>query len=96
MSGGGFGLESFDSSELMIPDAVLSLKAMPERLAAKSRKFYDVTPATTIAARQAAFEVDIEKILEWLDGLWLDGVLQEVMSKDEYLEFRKAIEESLK
>ena len=93
MGGGGFGP---GSSELMIPDAVQSLKAMPERLAAKSRKFYEVTPATTIAARQATSEVNIKEILEWLDGFWLDGALQEVMSKDEYLEFRKAIEESLK
>ena len=93
MSGVGFGP---GSSELMIPDAVQSLKAMPERLAAKSQKFYDVTPATTIAARQATSEVDIEEILEWLDGLWLDGVLEEIMSEDEYLDFRKAIEESVK
>ena len=97
MGGGGFGPGRLDISELMIPDAVQSLKAMPERLAARSRKFYDVTPATTIAARQAAFEVDIEKILEWLDGFWLEyEELREAISEDEWEKFIEAIEESLK
>jgi alpha-tubulin suppressor-like RCC1 family protein len=38
--------------------------------------------------------VKIEELIDWLDGIWLEGELKEVMTEAEYLEFRKAIEES--
>ena len=36
--------------------------------------------------------VNIKEILEWLDKIWLSGELKESMTEEEYLEFRKAIE----
>ena len=33
------------------------------------------------------------QILKWLDEMWLRGELKEVMSEEEYLALRKAIEE---
>jgi hypothetical protein len=77
-----------------------SQKARPERLRAKSQKFYDITPETTISAKQKqldAMKIDpasIKEILEWLDEIWLNGDLKESMTEEDYLEFRKAIEES--
>jgi len=38
--------------------------------------------------------VDIEALIKWLDEIWLSGDLKESMTEDEYLEFRKAVEES--
>lgn len=38
-------------------------------------------------------EVDIERILTWLDEIWLSGELDEVMSEGEYLEFRESVEQ---
>jgi hypothetical protein len=73
-----------------------SLITRPERLAAKSQKFYDITPETTISAMQKALEakeVNIKEILEWLDKIWLSGDLKESLTEEQYLEFRKAIEE---
>ena len=49
-------------------------------------------------AKQPPLQVespDIEELIDWLDGLWFDGDLQEYMTKDEYLEFRKAIQKSI-
>jgi len=37
---------------------------------------------------------DVQELLEWLDELWQTGDLKEIMTYDEYLEFRKAVEES--
>ncbi len=105
MGGGGmgFGFEGLESGELMMLDMETILATRPERLVAKSQKFYDITPETTISARQKALdaqEVDIEQIikeiLEWLDGIWLDGDLKEIMTEEQYLEFRRTIEEFLK
>ena len=86
-----------------MPAAKTSLAARPERLAAKSQKFYDIIPANTVSALRRAEEAkrqridevkDTKDILEWLDEIWLNGDLKKVMTEDEYLEFRKAIEES--
>lgn len=38
--------------------------------------------------------IDVEELINWLDKLWLDGELKEIMTEEEYLEFRKSIEES--
>jgi alpha-tubulin suppressor-like RCC1 family protein len=67
MSGGdggmGLGLENseLDSTgnrdALMLSTATESLKARPERLIARSRKFYDITPETTISAMGKALHL---------------------------------------
>ena len=38
--------------------------------------------------------VDIEKLIKWLDDIWLNGEMKEVITEDRYLEFRKSVEES--
>jgi hypothetical protein len=84
---------------LMLSTATESLETRPERLRAKSQKFYDIIPSTTITARQEALDamnadpVSMKELLQWLDKIWLDGDLKEFMTEEEYLEFRKAIEE---
>lgn len=92
------------SDNLMLSSATESLKARPERLAAKSQKFYNITPEAVIKSKtvkpkpptqRELFELHLE-LLNWLDKIWLDGELKEVMTEDEYLEFRKSIEESSK
>jgi alpha-tubulin suppressor-like RCC1 family protein len=87
------------SSDLMLSTAAESLAKMPQRLAEKSRKFYCLTPATTISARQkeleslkAADTVNVKELLQWLDEVWLNGDLEDSITEDEYLEFRKAVE----
>ena len=91
-----------DSDALMLSTATESLETRPERLVAKSRKFYDITPETTISALQKALDtqkvdikVSIKEILEWLDEVRLSDDLKESMTEEQYLEFRKAIEDSL-
>lgn len=52
---------------------------------------------TSAPAEQQQFQVaepDIEELINWLEQLWLSGELNGYMTEDEYLEFRKAIEES--
>ena len=58
--------------------------------------FYGLAPAAAETQPQQIELLDLEEIIKWLDGLWLDGDLKEYMSEGEYLEFRKAIEECLK
>jgi len=59
-------------------------------------RLYGLAPAAAETQPQQIELLDLEEIIKWLDGLWLDGDLKEYMSEGEYLEFRKAIEESLK
>jgi hypothetical protein len=87
---------------LMLLTATESLNARPERLTAKSQKFYNITP-DAIAKLQTVrpkpptkrelYELHME-LLKWLDEIWLNGQL-ESWTEDEYLEFRKSIEDSL-
>ena len=101
---------SLDSYEKAIPvkrsdnlmlSAAESQETRPERLRVKSQKFYDITPETTISARQKQLDamkiepVNIKEILQRFDEIWLSGDLKETMSEDEYLELRKTIEESV-
>jgi len=81
--------------------AIESRKAMPERLAVKSGKFYNVTPDAVAASRtvrprpptrRQVYELTVQ-VLKWLDEMWLRGELKEVMTEDEYLALRKVIEE---
>lgn len=84
--------------DLMLSTAAESLKARPERLVAKSQKFYDITPATTISGRRKALEIekiDIKKILKWLDEIWLDEEVRKVITEDEWREFVEAVKSEL-
>jgi hypothetical protein len=78
---------------LMLPTVKESMLARPERLIAKSQKFYDITPAKTISARRKTLEAEqenVKDIIEWLDAIWLNGELD--WTEQEYLEFRKSLE----
>ena len=87
-----------ESSDELMLSAVESRAKRPERLAAKSEKFYEITAATTITAMQDAYDamgtnpVDIKEVLKWLDEMWADGELE--LTKKEYKEFREVIEAS--
>ena len=41
-----------------------------------------------------SMDIDIEETLKLLDEIWLEGYLKETMTEEEYLSFRKAVEES--
>ena len=66
-SGMGLGLENSELAlagnrdALMLSTATESLKARPERLIARSRKFYDITPETTISAKRKALELQLQR-----------------------------------
>lgn len=79
-------------------DLEKSLIARPQRLAARSDKFY-VVDASKTAAERATVYIDenvISQILAWLDKIWLDcEELRESMTEEQFLEFRKLIEEDL-
>ncbi|MGA2914797.1 MAG: right-handed parallel beta-helix repeat-containing protein [Sedimentisphaerales bacterium] len=89
------------SDSLMLSTAAESLAKMPQRLADKSRKFYCLTPATTISAKQRELallktdnQANIKELLKWLDEVWLSGDLKDSMTENEYQEFRKTVEQS--
>ena len=90
-----------NTDDLMLSNAE-SMAARPERLVAKSQKFYDITPARTISGKQKLLELErildeisTKIILKQFDEMWYRGEIKKVMTEDEYLEFRKAIEVSL-
>jgi len=106
-------LSSLDSSKTPSPakggdDLMLSasesLITRPERLVAKSQKFYDITPETTISAMQKALdaqkvdiEVSIKEVLTWLEELWLtDAEVRKMISEDEWLKFIESVIQALK
>ena len=64
-------------------------------MVAKSRKFYEIT-ATKEKVQSEQLDIDaIKVLLELLEKIWLDGDLKESMTEDEYLKFRKYLEEFL-
>lgn len=89
-------------SNLMLSTAAESLAKRPQRLAAKSQKFYDITPSTTISARQreleslkAANKIDIKDVLSWLDELWLnDKEIRDTISEKDWQEFLESVKSS--
>ena len=89
--GGGMG------GGLML-DLEQSLIARPQRLADRSDKFYAVYASKTVAER-TTFYIDENVILEvlaWLDKIWLSSdELRKYMTEEEFLEFRKLIEQDL-
>jgi len=108
LGGGLIGTKSLETvkqvevkkiDSLKITDAKVSRAKRPERLAAKSQKFYDITPETTISARQKALEVkevNIKEILEWLEQLWLtEEDLRNDISEADWLEFIEAVKSEL-
>jgi hypothetical protein len=48
-------------SDALMLSAAESLRTRPERLTAKSQKFYDITPETTISAKQKALELQLQR-----------------------------------
>ncbi len=93
MGGGGDG----KGSGLML-DLQQSLIARPERLAARSDKFYAVNVYKTTAEKTLLYidENVIEEILAWFDKIWLEtDEFRKVMTEKEFLEFRKAVEQDL-
>jgi hypothetical protein len=95
------------TDSLMITDAATSMAKRPKRLVAKSDIFYSIKPhqlppdqpyrlsRKTDVRKTITEKTEIEAILKWLDNIWLNGELKEAMTEADYLEFRKAIEESV-
>jgi hypothetical protein len=110
MGGGGDNLLEKSSSEkivsektnLMLSTAAESLAKRPQRLAARSQKFYVLTPATTISARQreleslkAADRISVKEILQWLDELWqTDEELKALIDEADWQEFIELVKSS--
>jgi len=91
--GGGDGMRG----GLML-DLEQSLIARPQRLAARSDRFYAVYASKTVAERTPVYidENVISEVLAWLDKIWLEcDELRKYMTEEEFLEFRKLIEEDL-
>jgi len=94
-------------SDALMLSVAESLRTRPERLAAKSQKFYDITPETTISAKRKALkpqpqsepepqpqltEQDIEELIDWLEELWLtDEELRQQCTEAEWQEFVEAV-----
>ena len=76
---------------LMLSDISESLEAMPDSLYSKVEKFYSVNPY--VPARQKI--ASVPEILDWLDGLWEQGEIQNYLTYAEYLEFCESIEDSI-
>jgi parallel beta-helix repeat protein len=100
-------IKTKSTDSLMITDAAISMAKRPTRLAAKSDIFYSIKPRRlppdqpyrlsrkTDVEKTLNEKSEIEAILKWLDNIWLNGKLKEAMTEADYLEFRKAIEESV-
>ena len=86
-------LPSSPADDLMLSTAAESLEAMPESLAAKVQKFYDITPAATVSAAQQ--QIDAEEMLEWLADIWLSGELDETITEAEWYEFVEDVKKAL-
>ncbi|MGB8225927.1 MAG: right-handed parallel beta-helix repeat-containing protein [Sedimentisphaerales bacterium] len=87
---------------LMLTTAAESIAKQPMRLAAKSQKFYDITPDNTISARQRELallksdnQANIKELLKWLDELWLtDKDISDSTSEKDWQEFIKSVKDS--
>jgi hypothetical protein len=80
-----------DLDALMLDDLQQSLAKMPEKLKAKTRRFYDISPSRTVSSvrvKQAA----VDEILKFLDKMRASGELDKSLTEQKYLEFRKAVE----
>ncbi len=93
---GGVGLESVKrpggGDDLMLTDAKASVRAMPERLAERAAKFYSVRAVKTISLEQETGAVrikslDVKKLLEWLEKVWLDPEVQEAIDEETWRRF---------
>jgi parallel beta-helix repeat protein len=85
-------------SDALMLSAAQSLQNMPQRLRAKTQKFYDITPQTTVSAMQKQLaaikrpaDAQIKEILDWLDETWLSGDLDQAVTYDQYIAFREAL-----
>jgi hypothetical protein len=78
---------------LPITNLKQSLDTRPERMIAKTQRFYEISPASTAKTFEITKE-DIEEILEFVDKIWQSGELDKTLTEQQYLDFRKAIEQS--
>lgn len=93
---------SVERDSLMLSSAAESMAKRPERLIAKSQKFYDITPANTISARQRELallktdnQTDIKELLKWLDELWLtDKGVRDSVDEKSWQEFIEGVKSS--
>ncbi len=65
---------------------------MPERLAERAAKFYSVRAVKTILLEQETWPVrikslDLKKLLEWLEKVWLDPEVQEAIDEQTWRRF---------
>ena len=86
--------------DALMLSAAESLRTRPERLIAKSQKFYDITPqaiaeSKTVRPKPPTMRELYERqtrLLKWLDEIWINGDID--WTEERFLEFRKSIEES--
>ncbi len=77
--------------------AQMSMMSMPSsstQLQLTETQSLSSTDSTTSVYHTPIPQYSLEETLKWLDDLWLSGELAEVMTEYEYLEFRKALENS--
>jgi parallel beta-helix repeat protein len=98
----GAGLESPISAAtsasvaLMLPDTAASIRAMPERLAAKAKKFYAVTAVEQETKPIEVKPLTIDQIIKWLEELWLTTPkVREIIDKTHWQKFMDSIKEGV-
>ncbi|MBN1796844.1 MAG: right-handed parallel beta-helix repeat-containing protein [Sedimentisphaerales bacterium] len=107
----GAGSDSSDegratSDVLMLTSISDSIATQPARLAAKTKKYYELTTYNTVLAIQGRLaekekfsdvdikvEINVDELLDWWDKLWQSGDLAD-WTYDDYLDFRDAIKSS--
>ncbi len=100
------GLESAEAvptgrkDDLMLSSAIESLAARPERLTAKSEKFYAVNAFNTVSAlrkmeepKKEIEEVDVKKLLDWLAEIWLDPKVRKSVDAEDWLKLYQSLKE---
>ncbi len=103
--GGGFrGMSMMESLSLegvclagegggLMLSAIESQERMPERLAVRSGKFYDVRAASIVSVREELDADVVNELLEWLDKMWLDGEFDKYVSEKEYWALRAVMDD---
>ena len=103
--GGGFrGMGMMESLSLegvclagegdgLMLSAIESQKRMPERLAVRSQKFYDVRAASIVSVREELDADVVDELLEWVDKMWVAGEFDKYVSEKEYFALREAMDD---
>ncbi|GAI99750.1 unnamed protein product, partial [marine sediment metagenome] len=90
-----------DSDDLIL-SVTESINLRPERLAAKSQKFYDITPQAIAELKtvkpkplttRELYELRAE-LFKLFSEIWLSIDMKTPITEEQWLEFRKALEES--